>query len=323
MQLAETERKKTMAEDPISSFCNALAAFCGHLHSSSDALKQSIDRRPIPLDSASSTFLQCLNRRVSTASADLDMLDSMSFGTVSFEELLGHCNELYKKNHSDLLQLQDRLQSYGYSAVPDIEEADEDEDIQRQDPEDKLDSPSSFYGSLSVADSSFKSFEEDALLDESLSLKKFGLSDTCLAMLASKGDFSPQKPEKVQEFKQQHHHDAETEGSNFLSDEKDKENIKSAEAPSPILKILKSEFECLPAYMKGLTSWEDLVVAVDKINSSLSKKTNGCSYFHQDEIPSFELGSSYPFSYSNPLQNSNFSHNKITPPKPILFYNIS
>ncbi|KAH1258916.1 hypothetical protein GmHk_03G008522 [Glycine max] len=258
MQLAERERKKTMAEDPVSSFCNALAAFCNHLHSSSDALKQSIDRRPIPLDSASSTFVQCLNRRVSTASADLDMLDSMSFGTVSFEELLGHCNELYKKNHSDLFQIQDRLQSYGYSAVSDIEEEDEAEDIQHQDPEDKLDSPSSFYGSLSVADSSFKSLEEDALLDESLSLKNFGLSDTCLAMLASK--------------------------------EQDKENIKSAEAPRPILKILKSEFECLPAYMKGLTSWEDLLVAVGKINSSLSKKTNGCSYFHQDEIPSFELG---------------------------------
>jgi len=130
-----------MAEDPISSFCNALAAFCNHLHSSSDALKQSIDRRPIPLgtllsfsnscvcvlskfnsnssiivtDSASSIFTQCLNRRVSAATADLDILDSMSFGTVSFEELLGHCNELYKKNRSDLLQLQERLQSRGYT----------------------------------------------------------------------------------------------------------------------------------------------------------------------------------------------------------------
>ncbi|BAT86381.1 hypothetical protein VIGAN_04402200 [Vigna angularis var. angularis] len=155
-----------MAEDPISSFCNTLAAFCNHLHSSSDALKQSIDRRPIPLDSASSIFTQCLNRRVSAATADLDMLDSMSFGTVSFEELLGHCNELYKKNHSDLLQLQEHLQSRGYTTVPDIEEEDEFEDIQYQDPEDKLDSPSSFYGSLSAADPSFKSFEEDALLQE-------------------------------------------------------------------------------------------------------------------------------------------------------------
>lgn len=50
-KLAEKRgRTKTiMSEDPISSFCNALASFCNHLHSSSDALKQSIDRRPIPL----------------------------------------------------------------------------------------------------------------------------------------------------------------------------------------------------------------------------------------------------------------------------------
>lgn len=283
-----------MAEDPISSFCNSLAAFCNHLESSSGALKKSIDRRPIPLDSASSTFVQCLNRRVSAASADLDMLDSMSFGTVSLEELLGHCNELYKKNQTDLLELQDCLSSYGYVPAPDIEEEDEDEDIQHQDSEDKLDSLSSFYGSLSVADSSFKSFEEDALLDESLSLKRLGLSDASLAALASEGDFSPQEFEKVQEFKQQHQSVADimlsSEGRKFLSNEPDKENLKSTEAPSPILKISKSEFDCLPAYMKGLVSWEDLLVAVDKINSSLSKNASVCSYFHQDEIPSFELG---------------------------------
>ncbi|XP_027351964.1 uncharacterized protein LOC113862888 [Abrus precatorius] len=282
-----------MAEDPISTFCNALAAFCNHLHSSSDALRQSIDRRPIPLDSASSTFVQCLNRRVSTASADLDLLDSMSFGTVSFEELLGHCNELYKKNHSDLVELEDCLKSYGYVPDLDIDEDDEDEDIQHQDPVDILDSPTSFYGSLSVADSSFKSFE-DALLDESLSLKKLGLSDACLATLASEGDLSSQEPEKVQQFKQQHQPVGEitvsSEGRKFSSNELDKENLKSAEAPSSVLRILESEFECLPAYMKGLASWEDLLVAVDKINSSLSLKTNRCNFFRQDEIPSFELG---------------------------------
>ncbi|XP_020211834.1 uncharacterized protein LOC109796576 [Cajanus cajan] len=277
-----------MAEDPISSFCNALATFCNHLHSSSDALRQSIDRRPIPLDSASSTFVQCLNRHVSTASADLDMLHSMSFGTVSFEELLGHCNELYKKNNADLFELEDRLKSYGYVPVPDIEEEDEAEDIQQQDLEDRLDSLSSFYGSLSVADSSLKNFEEDVLLDESLSLKNLGLSDACLATLASEGDLSPPEPEKVREIKQQHQ---PVEDIMVSSEEKsDKENPKSVEIPSPILKISKSEFECLPGYMKGLASWEDLLVAVDKINSSLSKNTNGCSYFHQDEITSFELG---------------------------------
>ncbi|XP_061372131.1 uncharacterized protein LOC133314642 [Gastrolobium bilobum] len=280
-----------MSEDPIFSFCDALASFCNHLQSTSDALTKSIERRPIPLDSASSTFVQCLNRRVSSASTDLDLLDSMSFGTVSFEELLGHCNELYKKNQTDLVELEDRLKSYGYVPVPDVEEEDEIQNIQHQISEGKLDSPS-FYGS--VADSSLKNFEEDDLLDESLSLKKLGLSDACLATLASEGDLSSQEPDKVHEFKRQHQPVPDkmvsSEGRKFLSYEADKENLKSAEAPSSILKILEGEFECLPAYMKGLASWEDLLIAVDKINSTLSKKTNGCNFFRQDEIPSFELG---------------------------------
>jgi hypothetical protein len=36
---------------------------------------------------------------------------------------------------------------------------------------------------------------------------------------------------------------------------------------------------------------QDLLVAVDKINASLSKKTNECNFFRQDDIPSFDLGS--------------------------------
>ena len=58
--------------------------------------------------------MNSLNRRLTGAGNDLDLLDSMSFGTVSFEELLGHCNELYKKNESDMFDLQEALSAYGY-----------------------------------------------------------------------------------------------------------------------------------------------------------------------------------------------------------------
>ena len=64
--------------------------------------------------SASSTFIQGLNRRVLSASTELNLLDSMSFGTVSFEELLGHCNEVYKNNYFHIIDLQDRLKPLGY-----------------------------------------------------------------------------------------------------------------------------------------------------------------------------------------------------------------
>ena len=38
----------------------------------------------------------------------------MAFGTVSFEELLGHCNEVYKNSENRILEFQDRLGSFGY-----------------------------------------------------------------------------------------------------------------------------------------------------------------------------------------------------------------
>lgn len=128
------------------------------------------------------------------------MLESMS-STVSFQELLGHCNELYKINQTDMVQLEDRLKSYGY--VPgifknsnsvtifffclvvifclnfdcnsfrfmdlalDIAEEDEVSEMYSQVSDDKLDSLSSFYRSLSVADpvadSGFKNYEDDDL----------------------------------------------------------------------------------------------------------------------------------------------------------------
>ena len=38
----------------------------------------------------------------------------MSFGTVSFEELLGHCYHIFNKNQTDILDLEDRLKPLGY-----------------------------------------------------------------------------------------------------------------------------------------------------------------------------------------------------------------
>ncbi|KAI9121958.1 hypothetical protein K1719_006647 [Acacia pycnantha] len=283
-----------MSKDRISSFCSTLASFCNHLQSSCDALKESLDRRPIPLDSASSTFVQCLNRRISSASSDLELLDSMSFGTVSFEELLGHCNELYKKNQSDLFELEESLRGHGYIPFPDIDDEDEIHDISRSnelsDSEDGLHNLSSISGNLAVEDSRFKSLEEDALLDESLSLKKLGLSDACLATLACEANESSNEVEVFSVTEGQELKSVSSEGKKCLSHEVKTENIVSAKAPCPELKITKSEFESLPGYMKGLASWEDLLEAVDKINSSLNKTAKGCNFFRQDEIASFNLG---------------------------------
>lgn len=163
---------KMQVDNSISTFRKSLSSFCNHLQSSCDALKQSLERRPIPLDSASSTFIQCVNRRVSSASTDLNVLESMSLGIVSFEELLGHCSEVYKKNQSDLVELEDSLKRFGY--VP-------------EDGDSILATPvlgSKFQGEEDGPPSIMKALEEDPLFEESLSLKNLGISDVCLATLA-------------------------------------------------------------------------------------------------------------------------------------------
>ncbi|EPS60037.1 hypothetical protein M569_14766, partial [Genlisea aurea] len=95
--------------ESIGKFCTYLAKFCNHLQRNCSALKESVDRRAIPLDSASTTFFGSLNSRITAAGDDLSMLESMAFGTVSFEELLGHCNEVLKKNQNEIVALQDHL----------------------------------------------------------------------------------------------------------------------------------------------------------------------------------------------------------------------
>ncbi|CAK7342169.1 unnamed protein product [Dovyalis caffra] len=344
-------------EETISQFSKTTAAFCNHLQSSCDALKQSVDRRPIPLDSASSTFIQCLNRRIASASSDLNLLELMSFGTVSFEELLGHCNEVYKNNQNRILEIQDRLGSFGYVPEVEIDEVDLNTPMaQGFDLKDELDPYSAYNGPVSVASSIMKSLEEDPLMDESLSLKSLGLSDVCLATLASEGsllllpdrhanskmdDPDISMKETIKCYGDNLH--------NMKSPDQDAANmgviegeLKPAEALRAFVKASKDDYESLPSYVKSLTSWElkldiitsvgflndsafpsllswrmytisrkynwtamrfvvlDLLIAVEKINSSLKNKdkTEGSNYFRQDEIESMDLGLLRALSFS-------------------------
>ncbi|OWM82622.1 hypothetical protein CDL15_Pgr002197 [Punica granatum] len=278
-------------EETISMLSKSLGSFCNHLQTSVDALKQSIDRRPIPLDSASSTFIQSLNRRVSSCSNDLNMLDSMSFGTVSFEELLGHCNEVFKMNQNALIELEDRLRSFGYDPVVDIEEKDEVSDASTPLEMDKL---SSYAPRVFAASSTMNSLEEDLLLDESLSLKNLGISDVSLATLASEAnsktnesDLCSRQPMKSFESKTD-----SVERSSQSATATEEDLVKPVEAPTSMVKVSKEDYESLPSYLKALASREDLLDAVDKINTSLCKKgsATGASHFFQDEISSMSLG---------------------------------
>ncbi|CAH9079876.1 unnamed protein product [Cuscuta europaea] len=229
----------------IEKFSKTAAAFCNHLQTSCDALTQSVSRRPIPLDSASTTFVQCLSWRVSSASRNLNLLESMSLGTVSFEELLGHCNEVYKENQNQLLSLQDHLPSLGYTSSFDIDDEEEEEEN-----EGLLDGFSSIRFT--------KKIEDDPLLDDTLSLQNLGFSDACVAALAP-------------------------------GDDMDHASI-TFEDPTSLISVSLDDYEILPKHMKSLSSWEDLVVAVEKMNACLRRKNTKPSVIQMDEVESLGLG---------------------------------
>ncbi|WRX24727.1 hypothetical protein QQP08_017214 [Theobroma cacao] len=324
MLKVETWLTISKMEDLITDFSKTLGSFCNHLQSSCDALKQSIDRRPIPLDSASSTFVQCLNRRVSSSTADLNLLDSMSFGTVSFEELLGHCYQIFNKNQTDLLDLEDRLKPLGYFPQLEIDDDEEEEEV--------LDSKER---SFAVTNSVMKSLEDplypsfllsidkirksknfsiisknelvsfldvvSCSLDESLSLKNFGLSDVCLATLASQANHKVDDSDLSFGENMKYYGDKASNSKGTYKPATDtfevtkgevENELHQVDAPRPAIQVSKDGYEGLPSYMTSLASWEDLLAAVEKINSSLSKKekTKGYNYFHQDEIESLDLG---------------------------------
>ncbi|KAL1201262.1 hypothetical protein V5N11_013372 [Cardamine amara subsp. amara] len=105
----------------------------------------------------------------------------------SFEELLVHCNQIYKNNQEDLLHLQDRLTDFGYVPEIEIDEGRDDEsDFGAFGHEDSKHSDDDLEPHA-LQRSVIKGLDEKDLLDDSLNLKNLGLSDACLAYLASGG----------------------------------------------------------------------------------------------------------------------------------------
>ncbi|XP_021859064.2 uncharacterized protein [Spinacia oleracea] len=256
-------------EESINKLSKNLANFCNNLQSTSDAFKQSLDRRPIPL-------------------GDLNLLESMSFGTVSFEELLGHCNQIYKLNHSNLLHLHSHLQSLAYippsDGVDDLEEDFMAQSSSCDSPEPESPFPTFRHGITS------NNMDADSLFEEAPSF--LGLSEISLATLASGG---PRKhdllnsPPKLQfSFKVQNQ---ETPSilNTVCEEEGDEPKVHES---SKLIHVSNEDYESLPSYMKTVAPWKDLQSAVEKMNSFLSKKgnTKQNNFFHPEELESMGLG---------------------------------
>ncbi|KAH1130692.1 hypothetical protein J1N35_002070 [Gossypium stocksii] len=117
-----------------------------------------------------------------------------------------------------------------------------------------------------------------------MSLKNFGLSDVCLATF-SISRYNGDKANNIKVTNKLATYSIEV---TKAEGEKDPNQV---EVKRPILQVSKDGYENLPSYMISLTSWEDLLAVVEKINSSLNKKekTKGYNYFYQDEIEALGL----------------------------------
>ncbi|RCV24262.1 hypothetical protein SEVIR_5G069800v4 [Setaria viridis] len=276
-------------ERSILSLCASLSSVLDHADSSSRELADVVSRRPIHLESTTTAFLQKLDRLTEAANEDLAHLDSMTFGAVSFEELLGHCGEALNvyARHADAIE--SRLASFGYEppkVEPEVDTEVQDGDIG------KLGDPASgcFGVSSSLLRSSKGRFrdDEDPLFGESL--KSLGFSDACLATLSSE---VTDNGENLKEL----YKDPE-------SADEGKKIMKEAELIAPqskrdnqgnsfkeMIRASKEEYEQLPPYMKSLASWEELQEGISKLNSYFgSDEAKGSVSLNQDDVGAIGLG---------------------------------
>ncbi|EFJ20269.1 hypothetical protein SELMODRAFT_418542 [Selaginella moellendorffii] len=99
----------------VSFFCAELRGFCSRLETQCTSLHTSIGRVTAPEESgAAARFVDQLNDRVLSVTARLETLKAVTMGTISFHELLGHCNEVYKKNEDTNRLLEMELERHGY-----------------------------------------------------------------------------------------------------------------------------------------------------------------------------------------------------------------
>ncbi|XP_078435692.1 uncharacterized protein LOC144706573 isoform X2 [Wolffia australiana] len=253
-------------ESSISRFHGAMSAFLAHIQTSSDALTDSLRRRPIPLDSATASFTQRLNQRVSAAASDLELLEDMAMGTVSVAELVGHMSEVYKLNQNYVDLIQDRLSASGFVPESDLDGFDDDEEL-NVDPMGRV-----LQHELEIT-SSTVGLDEDDLFDVSESLRSVGFSDACLATLAGEEDNS---------LISQGYLDSRTTDDKALQySSQESQLMEDAFDSIASIDISRNDYNNLPAYVKSLASWEDLQEAVMKINLGISK-LNGSK--HRDSF---------------------------------------
>ncbi|XP_024366783.1 uncharacterized protein [Physcomitrium patens] len=100
-------------------WCDRLNQFCTQLQKNCSSLHSIVQRKPESQsrDHNFDIFLEDLNEDITSALAELQHLEERTTDTLSFEELLVHCDALYKSNEDGIAKLELQLQQYGYTPV--------------------------------------------------------------------------------------------------------------------------------------------------------------------------------------------------------------
>nr|XP_024374009.1 uncharacterized protein LOC112281590 [Physcomitrium patens] len=101
-------------------YCNRLDQFCAQLQNNCSSLLSIAKVKPKPESRGYNfaIFLEDLNDDISSALTELTHLEERTTDTLSFEELLVHCDALYESNEDGIRKLELQLQQYGYA--PDV-----------------------------------------------------------------------------------------------------------------------------------------------------------------------------------------------------------
>ncbi|KAG0521829.1 hypothetical protein BDA96_08G195200 [Sorghum bicolor] len=246
-------------DQSIMALCESLSSLVNHAESSSRELADAISQRPIHLDMARTSFLQKLEYRAEAAAADLQHIESIALGTVSFEELLGHWGEALNvyARHADALQ--SHLASFGYEPADAVaEEPEVDVEVEVEDGnvgkvEDLGD------GCLSVSRSVLRlgkrrfQHDSDAIFEESL--KDLGLSDACLATLSSEGaNYGVSQKKLCKNPESTDYGEKIMNEAEIMTPQNERND--QGNSFKEMIKASKDEYEQLPSYMKSLASWE-------------------------------------------------------------------
>uniref|UniRef100_A0A7I4DKP0 Spindle and kinetochore-associated protein 3 n=1 Tax=Physcomitrium patens TaxID=3218 RepID=A0A7I4DKP0_PHYPA len=279
-------------------YCNRLDQFCAQLQNNCSSLLSIAKVKPKPESRGYNfaIFLEDLNDDISSALTELTHLEERTTDTLSFEELLVHCDALYESNEDGIRKLELQLQQYGYapdepvsSVHPSLQKltfvespTNEDARISLRDAE-MEDNLNTKYGSDWFPESKKKAPPPPSESDSRL-ISTQRNAEVCSNPLVHN------KPKSE-------HGDGATNATPTTSTPIRDENFQSLDTKKvPSLNEISSvQYDHLPLWLKSQVSFEEVNAAVTKINELIRQRgTQGEHanqfFLDQKDVQSLELG---------------------------------